>query len=90
MVFAPWSVGTSIFMLMHAVAVLFLTLKDKYKGLLRLSVILYGLTAAKVLFHDMNDFGNLHKVIALMCIGSILMAAAFMFQKLQNKQMPLR
>jgi hypothetical protein len=85
-VFTSWAVGVSIFMLIHAVVVLFLTLNERYKGLLRLSIILYALTAAKVLIHDMTDFENLHKVIALMGIGSILMAAAFMFQKMQNKQ----
>jgi len=87
MVFSNWAVGTSIAMLIHAVVVLFLTLSDKYKGLLRLSIVLYIVTALKVLLHDMGDFGNLHKVIALMCIGSILMVAAFYFQKLRNKQM---
>jgi len=86
MIFTDWSVGTSIAMLIHAVIVLFLTLSDKYKGLLRLSIVLYVATAIKVLLHDMGDFGNLHKVIALMCIGSILMVAAFYFQKLRNKQ----
>jgi len=86
-VFTSWSVGTSIAMLIHAVVVLFLTLSDKYKGLLRLSIILYIATAVKILLHDMGDFGNLHKVIALMCIGSILMVAAFYFQKLRNKQL---
>jgi len=87
MIFTAWSVGTSIALLIHAVIVLFLTLSDKYKGLLRLSIVLYVATAIKVLLHDMGDFGNLHKVIALMCIGSILMIAAFFFQKLRNKQL---
>ncbi len=85
--FTSWAVATSIFMLIHAVVLLFLTLSVKYKKLMRLSIILYLLTALKVLFHDMNDFGNLHKIIALMGIGSILMVAAFAFQKLQNKQL---
>ena len=84
--FEAWSVGTSIVMLMHAVLVLFLTLSDEYKGLLRLSIALYGLTAAKVLFHDMNDFSHIHKVIALMCMGSILMLAAYVFQKVRNNR----
>lgn len=87
LIFTPWSVGTSIAMLIHAVVILFLTLIDKYKALLRLSVALFALTAAKVLFHDMNDFSNIHKIIALIGMGSILMVAAFMFQKLRNKQL---
>ena len=86
LMFESWSVGTSIAMLMHAVIVLFLTLTDDYKALLRLSVVLYALTAAKVLFHDMNDFSHIHKVIALMCMGSILMLAAYFFQKARNNR----
>jgi len=88
LVFSDWSVGVSIAMLIHAVVLLFLTLSEKYTGLLRLSVILYALTAIKVLLIDMGGFGNLHKVIALMCIGSILMLAAYFFQKFRNKQYP--
>ncbi len=92
LIFPPWGVATSLAMLSHAVILLFLTLSHKYQGLLRLSIILYILTAIKVLFHDMNDFANLHKIIALMGIGSILMLAAFIFQKLQNnaKENPSR
>jgi len=86
LVFSDWSVGVSIALLIHAVVLLFLTLLEKYNGLLRLSVILYALTAIKVLLIDMGEFGNLHKVIALMCIGSILMLAAYFFQKFRNKQ----
>jgi len=85
LVFSDWSVGVSIALLIHAVVLLFLTLSERYSGLLRLSVILYALTAIKVLLVDMGEFGNLHKVIALMCIGSILMLAAYFFQKFRNK-----
>ncbi len=87
LIFTDWAVGVSIALLIHAVMLLFLTLSEKYKGLLRLSIALYIITAVKVIFHDMDDFENIHKVIALMCIGSILMAAAFVFQKLRNKQL---
>ena len=86
LLFSDWSVGTSIAMLMHAVIVLFLTLSDRYKALLRLSIVLYAFTAIKVLFHDMNDFSHIHKVIALMCMGSILMLAAYLFQKIRNNR----
>jgi len=83
--FSAWSIALSIAMLIHAVIVLMLTLKPPYRGLLRLSIMLYGLTAFKLLIYDMSGAGNLQKVIALMGIGSILMAAAFLFQKLRNQ-----
>mgnify|MGYP002639806980 CR=1 FL=1 len=86
LLFSPWAVAISIAMLIHAVIILFLTLSQQFKGLLKLSIALYLLTAIKVLLYDMNDFGNLHKVFALMGIGSILMLAAFMFQKIRGQQ----
>ncbi len=83
--FTPWSMGTTLAMLMHAILILFLTLINRYQPLIRISVALYAMTAVKVLVHDMNDFSKIHKVIALMCIGSLLMVAAYLFQKLRNK-----
>ena len=84
--FTAWSVGISIALLVHAVVLLILTLKDRYQSLLKLSIALYGLTAIKLLFYDMSGAGNLQKVFALMGIGSILMAAAYLFQKLRAGQ----
>ncbi len=80
-----WPVAQSIAMLIHGIIVLMLTLKPQYAGLLRLSIALFGLTAIKVLFYDMSGSGNLQKVIALMGIGSILMAAAFGYQKMRSR-----
>lgn len=79
-------VSVTIAILVHAVLVLFLTLNDKYKSLLRLSIGLYALTAAKVLFNDMSDYETMHKIIALMCIGSILMGSAYLFQQMKSKK----
>jgi len=87
LVFTSGSVGVSIALLIHAVALLFLTLSDRYQALFRLSLVLFAVTAVKVIFYDMQDFENLHKVIAFMVIGSILMVAAFLFQKLRNRQL---
>ncbi len=88
--FSAWSMALSIAMLIHAVIVLMLTLKPQYQGLLRLSIMLYGLTAIKLLFYDMSGAGNLQKVFALMGIGSILMAAAYLFQKLRSQALTAR
>jgi len=83
--FGSWSVAQSIAMLMHGVIVLMLTLKPAYAGLLRLSLVLFGLTAIKLLLYDMSGSGNLQKIFALMGIGSILMAAAYVYQKMRNR-----
>lgn len=79
-------VSVTIAILIHAVLVLFLTLNEEYKSLLKLSIGLYTLTAAKMLFNDMSDYETMHKIIALMCIGSILMGSAYLFQHMKSKK----
>ncbi len=85
-VFEAWSVVTTIVLLLHAVVVLFLTLDARFTSLLKLSLVLYAITAAKLLLHDLNDFGALVRVAALMAIGVILMVAAYYYQKLVGRQ----
>ena len=80
--FEDWSVATTIGLLLHAVVVLFMTLNPRYKVLLRVSLVLYAATAIKLLWIDLNDFGTLVRVSALMAIGVILMVAAFYYQKI--------
>ena len=79
-------VSVTIAILIHAVLVLFLTVNEKYKSLLKLSIGLYALTAVKMLFNDMSDYETMHKIIALMCIGSILMGSAYLFQHMKSKK----
>ena len=85
LLFDNWGVITTISMLVHAVVMLFLTIKPRYTCLLRVSIVLYVLTGAKVIFNDMGDFEIIHKIIALMCIGVILMGSAYMFHNLKTK-----
>jgi len=83
--FVDWSVATTICLLLHAVVILFLTLKPRMQFLLKLSLGLYAITALKLLLFDLNDFGALVRVAALMGIGVILMVAAFYYQKTAEK-----
>ncbi|BCE02650.1 DUF2339 domain-containing protein [Marinicellulosiphila megalodicopiae] len=82
---ADWSILISILLLLQALFVLFLTLKEQYKSLIKLSLALYVLTAAKVLIYDLAGSSNIEKVIALMMMGSILMIGAYVFQKYRLK-----
>ncbi|MCJ8313973.1 MAG: DUF2339 domain-containing protein [Saccharospirillaceae bacterium] len=82
---ADWSILISILLLLQALFVLFLTLKERYKSLIKLSLVLYVLTAIKVLIYDLAGSSNIEKVIALMVMGSILMIGAYVFQKYRLK-----
>lgn len=83
---SPFTVTASILLILHAMTVMFMTLNAKYKQLIRLATTLFGLTAAKVIFYDMNDYSVIHKVIALMGIGAILLLGAYQYQKLKVRQ----
>ena len=84
--FEDWSVLTTIALLLHAVVILFLTLRPRFKPLLKLSLLLYGLTTLKLLILDLDDASTLVRVGALMAIGLILMVAAYYYQKVSERQ----
>ncbi|MCJ8268663.1 MAG: hypothetical protein MJK04_04585, partial [Psychrosphaera sp.] len=81
---SPYAVATSILLVLHAMVILFMTLKPKYQMLGKLAAMLFGLTAIKVIFVDIADYAMVHKVIALMGIGAILLLGAYQFQKLKG------
>ncbi|MFT4929574.1 MAG: putative membrane protein, partial [Phenylobacterium sp.] len=81
---SPFAVASTLLLVIHAMLILFLTLDKRYQQLTKLSALLFGLTAVKVIFYDMNDYSMVHKVIALMGIGVILLLGAYRFQKLKG------
>ena len=83
-----WAAPTTIALVLHATAMLFLTLRPRFGVLLKPSVALFGLAAVKVLFYDMTGFATPHKVLALMSIGAILLVAAYQFQRLRQRLEP--
>jgi hypothetical protein len=75
----------SFFLVAHATIILLLTLDPKFKKLIWLSGILYGVAALKVLFWDMSDFSLIQKIVVFMLIGVCMLGAAFKFQKMSAK-----
>jgi predicted membrane protein DUF2339 len=74
----------SVAFVMHATIVLFLTLRPKFQKLISLAVTLFAIAAVKIIFWDMNDFFLIQKVIAFIMIGSLLLVAAYQYQKMKT------
>ena len=74
----------SVALVLHATVVVFLTLKDRFQKLISLAVILFVMAAGKIIFFDMNDFSLIQKMIAFIIIGTLLLAAAFQYQKMNT------
>ncbi len=80
----------SLMLVLHATSILMLTLKENFEGLLKLSVILFVLSAIKILMFDMADFSLIQKIIAFMIIGAMLLGASYFYQKVQQKTTPVK
>lgn len=78
------SIATTISFLLHALAVLFMTLKDYYKNILNLSLLLFSFCTLKVIFYDMQDYSLFHKMIVMSAVGAILLVGAYQFQKVKE------
>lgn len=79
-------VGSTVLLTVHATAVLFVTLRPRFARLLRMSVSLFGLAAAKIVFWDMSDFSVVEKIVAFMVLGALLLGAAYAYQTQRNRQ----
>ncbi len=74
----------SVALVLHATLVLFLTLKPRFQKMISLAVVLFVLAAGKIIFWDMTDFSLIQKVIAFIIIGSLLLGAAYQYQKMKT------
>ena len=82
---SPAGVVTSICMVIHATALLFTTINPEYQRLIRFAIVLFATAAGKVLLVDMRGFNMTHKMIMLLIIGGVLLAGAFLYQRLQGR-----
>jgi len=76
----------SMMLVLHATLLLVLTLKEIFRALMMLSVLLYVVASTKILFFDLLHFSLPQKVIAFMLIGGLLLAASYLYQRVQQRQ----
>lgn len=78
----------TIFIVIHAIVLLFMALKYQNKALNKGSLFLFVIALIKVIFHDIRDFSGTSKIIVLIVLGIILLIASFGYVKVKNKYMP--
>lgn len=78
----------TIFFVLHAIALLFLALRTQSKAMSKDSLILFIIALVKVVFHDIRDFSGTNKVIVLIGLGILLLAASYGYVRIKNKYLP--
>ncbi len=78
----------TIFLLLHAICLLFFGLKTNRKSLNKGALLLFIITLIKVVFHDIRDFTGTSKIIVLIVIGVILLSASYGYIRIKNKYLP--
>jgi len=78
---------STIFIVIHAIVLLFVALRVQNKALNKGSLIMFIFALIKVVFHDIRDFAGTSKIIVLIMLGVILLMASFGYVKVKNKYM---
>ncbi|MCG9714924.1 DUF2339 domain-containing protein [Shewanella insulae] len=76
---------SSILLVSHGCALMFLSLRPQQASLIRMAGILFGLACLKILVIDMASFVLVQKVVAFIIIGIILLTVAYFYQKQKNR-----
>lgn len=81
-----FDVGASLLLMVHASVILILTLKGSYRNEEKLSTLLFAVGAGKMLLLDLAHASLAQKTIVFMGLGALLLAAAYVFQNIKEKQ----
>lgn len=80
---ATGAVMTVLFAI-HAVALLFLSLKNKLKLPNYLSIIIFVFTTLKIVFADIASLPTMQKVVVLIALGALLLGASYAYTRLKK------
>lgn len=75
----------TIALILHAILVLFNSMKRFCKPLIWQSVAFFAIAIVKLLMWDMAHFSMLQKVVVFVVIGGLLIGASFLYMKLKDK-----
>ena len=78
----------TIFLVIHAIVLLFMGLKNQNKVMNRGSLILFVLALIKLVLHDIRDFSGMSKIIVLIVLGVLLLVASYGYVRVRNKYLP--
>lgn len=79
----------TIFLVIHAIVLLFMGLKNQSKALNKGSLVLFVLALLKVVFHDIRDFSGTSKIVVLIVLGVLLLVASYGYVRVKNKYLPV-
>ncbi|MEL6560167.1 MAG: DUF2339 domain-containing protein [Bacteroidota bacterium] len=74
----------TVLLTVHAVALLFLALKNKLKLLNYLSIIIFSFTTLKIVFSDIASLPITQKVVVLIALGALLLGASYAYTRLKK------
>ncbi len=78
------SIIFSILLAVHAVGLVFISLKHQLKTPNYLSIVIFVLALLKVVFNDIASLPTTQKVIVLIAIGALLLGAAYFYTRLKK------
>jgi hypothetical protein len=74
----------TLILVVHAILILFVSLKNQILFLNKISFSLFGLALLKILLNDIRDFNTAEKVIVFIVIGVLLLGASYAYLKLKK------
>ena len=74
----------TVILVIHAIMILFVSLKNQLTFLNKVSFTLFGLALLKVVFNDIRGFETSEKIIVLIVIGVLLLGASYAYLKLKK------
>lgn len=78
----------TIFLVIHAICILFVALKAQNKAMNKGSLVLFALALLKLVTNDIEDFTGTNKIIVLIVLGVLLLMASYGYVRVKNKYMP--
>lgn len=78
-------VSISVLWAMFSVVLMGLGLGMNIRGMRKTALILFFVTAGKVLLWDTGDFSTPYRIISLLVVGLLLVGASFLYYRFRNK-----
>lgn len=79
------SVALTVAWFIHAIQLMFYSIKPKYKFLSKLSYLMFFFAVLKFIFYDSDGLERTQFVITLMLLGLIFIGSSFLFVKLKDR-----
>lgn len=73
----------TVILVLHAIFLLFQTIRPQFQLLNRLSVLLFVLAGGKLFLHDLADSSLIQKVLVFIVIGAAMLISAYYFQRIK-------